>query len=593
MASLASFLLLAAFVVCSYAAVVSVAGARRGSRRLIESGIGAFYLVCALMTAASAVIINAFLTGDYSIKYVAHYSDSVQPLFYRIASYWGGLDSSIMFWVFLLSVFGSAAVYVNREQHREPFPTSSPPYPASRCLFATMFPTLSEAITGHRLTIATVFYNRWMAPVGVILLLLTGVGPLLAWRKSTLTNLRQQFQWPATSAIVTGSVLAMLGLRVWPSGLCFALCGFVTGTIVQEFWRGGLVRRRHTGTDILTAIIGLVGRNRRRYGGYIVHLGIVLMFAGFAGNAYRQDTQVELRLGDQTTLGRYTLRNDAVKIDDDGQKQMATAHISVFDRGSRSTSCIRARWVLPEAREGANDRGRHPPIGHRGSLRRVCVRPREPRVAVGDAADVINPLVNWIWLGFGVLALGTGIALLPEGGYSFALTKLGTKAATSAATGAPTTAGTAVTTAALTLALAVLVGTECSRSTLAAAQRAGLILRAQPAGEAAPARIVCTCGSCGHAGIGECRKDPCVVSDRMRRELAAWIDQGRSHDQIIHAFVETYGSEEMLGAPIDRGSTAWRGCSRTSPALPGPSASASWPSDGRINIRRHSGDEAR
>src|SRR5881396_3486695 len=122
MASLGSFLLLACFVICSYAAVISVIGARRGSRPLIESGIGGFYFVCALMTAASAVMINAFLTGDYSIKYVAHYSDSVQPLFYKITSYWGGLDGSIMFWVFLLSVFGSIAVYVNRERYRELIP---------------------------------------------------------------------------------------------------------------------------------------------------------------------------------------------------------------------------------------------------------------------------------------------------------------------------------------------------------------------------------------------------------------------------------------------------------------------------------------
>src|SRR5437870_5854429 len=122
MASLGTFLLLATFVVCSYAAVVSVVGARRGSRRLIESGIGAFYLIAALMTAASAVLINAFLTGDYTIKYVQHYSDSVQPLFYKITSYWGGLDGSIMFWVFLLSVFGSIAIYVNRARHRELIP---------------------------------------------------------------------------------------------------------------------------------------------------------------------------------------------------------------------------------------------------------------------------------------------------------------------------------------------------------------------------------------------------------------------------------------------------------------------------------------
>src|SRR5712691_10592613 len=122
MASLGSFLLLATFVVCSYAAVISVVGARRRSRQLIESGIGAFYLVAALMTCASAVMINAFLTDDFSIRYVAHYSDSVQPLFYKITSYWGGLDGSIMFWVFMLSMFGSTAVYVNRERHRELIP---------------------------------------------------------------------------------------------------------------------------------------------------------------------------------------------------------------------------------------------------------------------------------------------------------------------------------------------------------------------------------------------------------------------------------------------------------------------------------------
>src|SRR5216684_4122230 len=122
MASLGSALLLASFVVCAYAAVISVVGARRGVRRLVESGIGAFYLITALMTVASAVMINAFLTNDFSIKYVVHYSDTVQPLFYKITSYWGGLDGSIMFWVFLLSIFGTIAVYVNRERHRELIP---------------------------------------------------------------------------------------------------------------------------------------------------------------------------------------------------------------------------------------------------------------------------------------------------------------------------------------------------------------------------------------------------------------------------------------------------------------------------------------
>src|SRR6185436_7314703 len=117
LASLGSTLLLATFVTCSYAAVASVAGARRGSRRLIESGTGAFYLITALMAVATGVMIYSFLTDDFTIKYVSHYSEAVQPLFYKITAYWGGLDGSIMFWVFLLSIFGASAVYTNRERH--------------------------------------------------------------------------------------------------------------------------------------------------------------------------------------------------------------------------------------------------------------------------------------------------------------------------------------------------------------------------------------------------------------------------------------------------------------------------------------------
>ena len=116
----------------------------------------------------------------------------------------------------------------------------------------TIFRTLSEAVTGNRLTVGEAFYNKWMMPVGLVLLRLTGIGPLLAWRKSTLLNLRNSFLWP-TFPGSTAAVLAALGMRVWSSGLCFALCAFVTGTIVQEFWRGTSVRQRATGTDFLTA----------------------------------------------------------------------------------------------------------------------------------------------------------------------------------------------------------------------------------------------------------------------------------------------------------------------------------------------------
>ena len=122
MASLGYYLLLAAFLSGVYAAAMSVAGARRRSQRLINSGTGAFYLTMAIMLAASSVIVHAFVTGNYAIKYVQRYSNTAQPLAYKLASYWGGLDGSIMFWVTLLSIFGCIAIYVNRERHRELIP---------------------------------------------------------------------------------------------------------------------------------------------------------------------------------------------------------------------------------------------------------------------------------------------------------------------------------------------------------------------------------------------------------------------------------------------------------------------------------------
>src|SRR5262249_41320183 len=130
-------------------------------------------------------------------------------------------------------------------------------------LFGTMFPTLSEGVTGERLTVAGAFFNKWMPPVGLILLVLTGVGPLLAWRRSTLKNLADQFFVPVTCGLAAGSIAMLFKIPLWSAGLCFALCGFVIGTVAQEFWRGARVRRKNTGTDLLTAGVGLVRPHKR------------------------------------------------------------------------------------------------------------------------------------------------------------------------------------------------------------------------------------------------------------------------------------------------------------------------------------------
>jgi cytochrome c-type biogenesis protein CcmF len=409
-------------------------------------------------------------------------------------------------------------------------------------LFATMFPTISEAVGGERLTVGPPFFNRWMLPIGLVLLFLTGLGPMLAWRKSTISNLRDTFLWPTCAVIATTAVLAAFGLRQWAPLTCFALCTFVTATIAQEFWRGAQVRRKNTGTDLLTALVGLVGRNKRRYGGYIVHVGIVLIFLGFAGNAFKRDEQVLLKPGQELVVGRYTLRNDGVKLSDDGQKQMVTAYVAVFEKGKQVDTMYPARWYF---RKHENEPTTEVAIrrSFAEDLYIVLAADRQSLATQSESLQVVvNPLVDWIWFGFGVLAFGTGIALLPERAYSFALAKMPVDAVT--------------TTAGLLLLVLVWGGPtvfaqhptpEGTADDVRTSFYARTDLERQLQHE-----IVCTCG-CGHTNIAECRKDPCGTSHRMRGELAALIDGGSSHDEIIQSFVTRYGSEEMLGAPINRG----------------------------------------
>jgi cytochrome c-type biogenesis protein CcmF len=409
-------------------------------------------------------------------------------------------------------------------------------------LFGTMFPTLSEAITGQRLTVAAPFFNKWMAPVGLILLMLTGVGPLLAWRKSALANLRDQFMWPVLSGLVTGGAMVALGIPIWAAGLCFALCGLVIATIVQEFWRGGKIRRKNTGTDMVTAIIGLVGRNKRRYGGYIVHVGVVFICLGFAGNGSKKDLQVLLKPGQEASLGRYVIRNDGVRVTDDGQKQAVTASLSVFVNGKQIDSLYPAKWFFRRHESEPTTE-----VAIRRTLAEdlyvVMAAPPQIKDQSASLEIFVNPLVNWIWIGFGVIALGTGIALLPERAYSFAIARLPVEAP-------------AASTVALLLALLLLNGTSVFAQHMPGSRDENIQSSYYPRNDFEKQlqhEIVCTCGTCGHANIGECRKDPCGTSHQMRAELAALVDQKKSHDEIIQWFVTKYGDQRMLGAPIDQG----------------------------------------
>ena len=191
----------------------------------------------------------------------------------------------------------------------------------------------------------------------------------------------------------------------------------MVGTVGQEFVRGAVVRRGVTGTDLMTAMIGLVMRSRRRYGGYVVHLGIVLMMLGFAGAGYRQTEQVLLGTGESVDVGRFSVRHDRLSVTDDGAKEMHTAHVTVFEDGREVGQLYPGRWYYRKHETEPTTEV---------AMRRRLSEDVYVVLAAYDMSDqaatfqvTVNPLVNWIWFGFALLALGTGIALLPESRFAF------------------------------------------------------------------------------------------------------------------------------------------------------------------------------
>ena len=390
-----------------------------------------------------------------------------------------------------------------------------------------MFPSLSEAVTGERLTVGPPFFNKWMLPIGLTLLALTGVGPLLAWRKSTAANLLDQFLVPVVFAVLVSGALVALGVRVWSSGICFALVAFVFGTIGQEFIRGAEVRRATTGSDRFTAIVGLVARSKRRYGGYIVHVGIAVMFLGFAGEGFKQEGEALLRPAEELTVGRFTIRHDALRVTSDPQKQMITGQVSVFEEGTLVGTLRPAKWFFARREQEPTTE-----VGiRRGFAEDVYI------VLAGyDAAEqsatyavTINPLVNWIWFGFAILAMGTLLAMVPERTFAFATAQ------------APAGAVTASMVALLLLA------------------PAGLRAQTTPGGEekaqlrrALQSELMCTC-SCRRP-LNDCPMEPnCHGLDAQRAKLDKFIDAGMTRDQVLAAFVADHGSQEVLMRPIDQG----------------------------------------
>jgi len=293
-------------------------------------------------------------------------------------------------------------------------------------LWGTLFPVLSDWIQGHKVTVGPPFFNKVIVPFALLLLLLTALGPLLAWRKTSRESLKRNFLWPSVCALAVGFFLvatpprwgAPFGMRPW-SGISYfyslmavMLSALVISTVVSEFVRGGRVISGHTGRGLFPSMLRLAHRNTRRYGGYIAHFGIALVIFGFAGSALNQESgDVEMNYGDTLNIGLYTLVCQSYTQEENTNYSANIAIMQVYKGGQQiDTLYPEHRFFLASGEQQ-----------HMPAIRSTL---KEDLYVVFEGTDEstgrpiikvhLNPLVSWIWIGWLVIVFGTVAALVPN-----------------------------------------------------------------------------------------------------------------------------------------------------------------------------------
>jgi cytochrome c-type biogenesis protein CcmF len=278
-------------------------------------------------------------------------------------------------------------------------------------LSGTLFPVLSEAVTGSKISVGPPFFNKVNIPIALFLLFLTGVGPLLAWRRTSLESLRRNFGWPLLGGVVAGAIAWPLGFNNFYANLCLILSVFVLLTIFSEFYRGARVISARSGMNLASSLAQLTMRNTRRYGGYVVHYGIVLIFIGIAGSAFNKDQQMEMGPGSTLTLGAYKLTCQTFESTPGPNYTAERATMEVERDGKQLI------MLYPERRFYGADQMSGTMVAIYSTLKEdlyVVYAGRSPENDRPVIHVYLNPLVKWIWLGGGILIFGTVLALLPN-----------------------------------------------------------------------------------------------------------------------------------------------------------------------------------
>jgi cytochrome c-type biogenesis protein CcmF len=296
------------------------------------------------------------------------------------------------------------------------------------CFWGVIFPVLSEALgivgqmipslagvfTGQKVAVRTDYYNLATPPLFAGLLILMGIAPLSAWKYSTSKTLGNAIWRPFVASLLIIPALLLGTMRSWPAIIGLWLCAFVTLVTIYEFWRATWARHHTRGENLLQSLWNLAGKNRRRYGGYIIHLGVVLMALGIIGTkVFQTETQSTIPQGGEIILGQYRVHFDSLAVFDttDG-RNVARAVVSVYKDGKYLGELHPRRDYYYESQQMMTVPGVRSTI--EDDLYIILVD-WQPLSTTGATFKVYhNPLINWLWLGGLVFILGTLVAAWPD-----------------------------------------------------------------------------------------------------------------------------------------------------------------------------------
>jgi cytochrome c-type biogenesis protein CcmF len=437
-------------------------------------------------------------------------------------------------------------------------------------LTATTWPLISEAIRGQTVTVGPGFYNKWMVPLGLILMTLTGIGPLLAWRKSTGADLTRVLRTPLVAAAsmmalhiavgshfgypafvegediydtMTGKVLAAI-YGASPV-MATTICTFVVAGHLQEFWRGTRVRMRNAGENAFLGLYELVTRAKRRHGGYIVHLGLVAMYFGFTGAAYDKDKESALRPGESFEVGGLSVRYDGSRMELDPSKRMVFADMSILEGGKLVARIAPAKFIYDKPQGTTTTE-----VAIRSTLKHdvyAIMNSINPETKVGTFRVIVRPFVAWIWIGGLFMMFGTAISMSPS--VREVLGEARQRSPRASAAAAAMTAlllavlGGAVVFALLSPALA------SAQNDASSSLHAGSVTMNNAVERQLFSRLLCECGDCQRLPLSSCA---CSVADDMRAQVRKQLSEGVSPAKIQSDYRARFGPKS-IAIPSDQG----------------------------------------